>query len=70
MKLMIPLLAIPVLSAFLLVGCNQNTPSTSTDAQATNASMADTNSVTIATNMPGTNSLPAMNTNTSSSTNQ
>jgi hypothetical protein len=70
MKLIIPLLATPILSAFMLAGCSQNTPSTPTDAQTTNASMGDTNVVTVGTNTPGTNSWPAMNTNTPASTNQ
>ena len=70
MKSIIPLLAIPVLSAVMLVGCNQNTPTTSTGSPATNAGMADTNSVTVVTNVPGTNSLPDMNTNAPASTNQ
>jgi hypothetical protein len=30
MGIIIPLLAIPVLAAFALVGCNQNTPNNST----------------------------------------
>jgi outer membrane PBP1 activator LpoA protein len=67
MKSIIPLLAIPVLAAFVLVGCNQNTPSNSTGSQSTNASMNDAGSLT---NMPATNSLPDMNTNMPASTNQ
>jgi hypothetical protein len=71
MKSIIPLLAIPVLAAFALVGCNQNTPSNSTGSQSTNSSMSDTNGmIGGTTNMPATNSLPDMNTNTPVSTNQ
>jgi hypothetical protein len=63
MKSIIPLLAIPVLAAFALVGCNQNTP--------TNSATSDTNSmIGVNTNMPATNSLPDMNTNVPTSTNQ
>jgi len=70
MKSTIPLLAIPVLAAFALVGCNQNTPSNSADTQSTNSSMSDTNGISAEiTNMPATNSLPNMNTNMSASTN-
>jgi hypothetical protein len=70
MKSTIPLLAIPVLAAFALVGCNQNTPSNSTDTQSINSSMSDTNGISGGiTNMPATNSLPNMNTNMSASTN-
>jgi uncharacterized protein YcfL len=66
MKSIIPLLAILVLAAFALVGCNQNAPSNSTDTQSTNSSMSDTGSIT---NMPATNSLPDMSTNTPAGTN-
>jgi hypothetical protein len=59
MKSIVPLLAIPVLAALALVGCNQNTPS--------NSGMSDAGSIT---NMPATNSLPDINTNTPASTNQ
>jgi len=78
MKSIIPLLAIPVLAAFVLVGCNQNTPGSSTDTQSTNSSMsgaasaADTSSNTAdaSINAPATNSLPDVNTNAPASTNQ
>jgi hypothetical protein len=71
MKSIIPLLAIPVLSAFTLVGCNQNTPSNSTGTQSTNSSMSDGGSIPSGfTNTPATNSLPNMNTNMPASTNQ
>ena len=71
MKSIIPLLAISVLAAFTLVGCNQNTPSNSTDTQSTNSSMSDTNDISGGiTNTPATNSLSDMSTNTPAGTNQ
>jgi hypothetical protein len=71
MKSIIPLLAIPVLAAFALVGCNQNDPNNLTGTQSTNSSMSDTNGMSGGiTNMPGTNNLPDMNTNMPASTNQ
>jgi outer membrane PBP1 activator LpoA protein len=71
MKSIIPLLVIPVLAAFVLVGCNQKTPSSSTDTQSTNSSMSSPVSATDAsTNAPATNSLPVMDTNAPASTNQ
>jgi hypothetical protein len=71
MKLTIPLLTISVLAALSLVGCNQNTPSNSTENQSTNSILNDTNSMPdVSTNMPATNSLPDMNTNIPASTNQ
>jgi hypothetical protein len=70
-KSIIPLLAIPILAAFALVGCNQNTPGDSTGSQATNSSMSGVNSIPGGfTNTPATNSLPDMNTNSPASTNQ
>jgi hypothetical protein len=65
MKSIIPVLAIPVLAAFALVGCNQNTPSNSTGIQSTNSSMSGG-----ITNAPTVNSVPDMNTNMPASTNQ
>jgi hypothetical protein len=71
MKSIIPLLAIPVLAVLVLVGCNQSSPSNSTDAQSTNSSASDTNGTTGGiTNMPATNSLPDLDTNIPASTNQ
>jgi hypothetical protein len=70
MKSIIPLLAIPVLAAFGLVGCNQRTPSDSTNAQSTNSSMPAGNIPGGFTNTPATNGLPDMNTNLPASTNQ
>ena len=64
MKQTITLLAITVLAAFALVGCNQNTSSNSPDAQSTNTSMSDASgAVGGVTNMPATNSMPDVNTN-------
>jgi hypothetical protein len=71
MKSIIPLLVIPVLAAFALVGCNQNTPGNSTGTQSTNSSMGGANSIPgVFTNMPATNGLPDMNTNIPASTNK
>jgi hypothetical protein len=70
MKSIIPLLAIPVLAAFALVGCNQNTPGNSTGTQSTNSSPSDAGSIPGGfTNTPATNSLSNMNTNMPASTN-
>ena len=64
MKSIIPLLAITILAALAVVGCNQNSPSNSTDTQSTNSPMSDVSgTISGTTNMPGTNSLPDMNTN-------
>jgi hypothetical protein len=71
MKSIIPLLAISVLAAFALVGCNQDTSSNSTGSQSTNSSVSDAGSIPDGfTNTPTTNSLPDMNTNVPASTNQ
>jgi hypothetical protein len=70
MKSIIPLLAILVLAAFALVGCNQNTPGDSTNAQSTNSSMPAGSIPGGFTNTPATNNLPNMNTNMPASTNQ
>jgi len=71
MKSIIPFLIIPVLAAFVLVGCNKNTPSNSTGTQFTNSNIIDTSGISGGiTNMPATNSLPDMNTNIPASTNQ
>jgi outer membrane PBP1 activator LpoA protein len=70
MKSIIPLLAISVLAALALAGCNKNAPSNSADMQSTNSGTSDTNGMTGGnTNMPATNSLPGMNTNTPAGTN-
>jgi cytochrome c-type biogenesis protein CcmE len=71
MKSIIPLSAITILAALALMGCNQNSPSNSTDAQSTNSSTSDTNgTIGGITNIPATNSLPNLNTNMPASTNQ
>jgi hypothetical protein len=71
MKSFIPILAIPVLAAFALIGCNQNTPSNATGTQSTNSSTGDAGSIPGGfTNAPATNGLPDMNTNSPASTNQ
>jgi hypothetical protein len=71
MKSIIKLSAITVLAALALVGCNQNSPSTSTDSQSTNASASDAGSTMGGvTNTPATNSLPDMATNAPTGTNQ
>jgi hypothetical protein len=71
MKLIIPLSSVAVLAALALVGCNQNSPSSSTDAQSTNSSVTDTNGMSMTiTNMPATNSLPDITTNMPTGTNQ
>jgi len=68
MKSIIPLLVIPVLAAFVLVGCNQNTPGSSTDTQSPNSSMSGATDAS--TNASATNSLPDVDTNTPAGTNQ
>ena len=62
MKSIIPRLAIPVLAALALVGCNQNSPSNSTATSSANSSMNHANGMMGGTNnMPATNSMPNMN---------
>jgi len=71
MKSIIPLLVIPVLAAFALVGCNQNTPVNSTDTQSTNSSVSGAVSTPGGSvNAPATNSLPTVDTNAPAGTNQ
>jgi hypothetical protein len=71
MKLIIPLMVIPVLAAFALVGCNQNTPDNSTGTQSTNSSASDAGSASAGiTNAPANNNLPAVDTNAPAGTNQ
>jgi hypothetical protein len=70
-KSTLTLSAITILAAFALMGCNQNTPTSSTDTVATNASTSGANgTVGGTTNMPSTNSLADMNTNLPASTNK
>jgi hypothetical protein len=54
MKSIIPRLAIPVLAALALVGCNQNSSSNSTETPSPNSSMNHANGM-----MGGTTNLPA-----------
>jgi hypothetical protein len=69
MKSIIPLSAISVLAALALVGCNQSSPSNSTEARPPNSSMSHDNGMTGGTNnMMATNSMPHMNTNLPAST--
>ncbi len=83
-KSIIPLSAIAILAVFALVGCNQNSPTNSTDAQTTNSSASDASSPAggatnlpvvsnpseINTNLPAVNSVPDINTNMPAGTNQ
>jgi hypothetical protein len=78
------LLVIPVLAACVLVGCNQKSPSNSTDTQTTNSSASDASSPAggatnlpvvsnpsdMNTNLPAVNSVPDINTNMPAGTNQ
>jgi hypothetical protein len=61
MKSNIPQLAIPVLAALVLVGCNQNSPSSSTEMPSHNSSMSNTNGTMETTSMPATNGMSHMN---------
>ena len=62
MKSIIPLSAITVLAALALVGCNQNSPSNSTETPSPNSSMSHDNGMMGGTtNMPATNNMPNMN---------
>jgi hypothetical protein len=71
MKSIIPLSAISVLAALALVGCNQNSPSNSTETPSPNSSMSHDNGMMGGTtNMMPTNNMPDMNTNMPASTNQ
>jgi uncharacterized lipoprotein NlpE involved in copper resistance len=70
MKSIFTLSAITALAALVLVGCNQNTPSSSTDVQSTNSiAIAASDSVSGSTTPP-TNNLPNLNTNIPAGTNQ
>jgi hypothetical protein len=63
MKSIIPRLAIPALTA-ALVGCNPNSPSTSTNVQSTNSSVNYGNGIIgRTTNMPATNTSPRRDAN-------
>jgi hypothetical protein len=61
MKSIIPLSAITILAALALVGCNQSSPSSSTETPASNSRMSDANGkMGGASNMAGTNSMANM----------
>ena len=64
MKSIIVLTTITVLTAALLVGCNQNPSTGSTEMTATNSTMPGAGSGS--TNLPATNNLPDMHTNLAS----
>lgn len=71
MKSIIPLSAITVLAALALVGCNQNSPSNSTETPTPNSSMShDNGMMNGTTNIMPTNNMPDMNTNMPANTNQ
>jgi hypothetical protein len=57
MKSNILLLAIPILAALVLMGCNQNSPSNSTETASPNPSMSNAGMMTGTTNMPATNGM-------------
>ena len=62
MKSIIPLAAITVLAALALVGCDQGSPSNSTETPASNSRMSNAHGMMDGTtNMPPTNSMPNMN---------
>jgi outer membrane lipoprotein-sorting protein len=70
-KSIVILSAFIILAALTWVGCTQNSPDNSTDAQSTNSSMSDTNgAANVTTNMTATNSVADTNTNISAGTNQ
>jgi len=69
MKSITPLLVIPALAAFTLVGCNQNTPVNSTDTQSTNAPATNNLSI-VDTNTPASINAPTAGTNAPAGTNQ
>ena len=61
MKSIMPLSVITILAALALVGCNQSSPSNSTETPASNSRMSDANGMMGGTtNMTGTNSMPNM----------
>jgi len=76
MKSIIPLSAITVLAALALVGCNQNSPSNSTETPSPNSSMNHDNGMMNhdngmmggSTNMMATNNMPNVNMPTNSKT--
>jgi hypothetical protein len=63
MKSMISLLTITILAVLALVGCNQSSPSNSTETPPANASMSHGNGMMSGTtnmNMSATNNMPNM----------
>jgi len=61
MKSTIPVLAIPVLAALVLVACNQKSPINSTETPSPNSSMGNANGMMGGTtNMPATHSMSNM----------
>jgi hypothetical protein len=70
MKSIVPLLAMTVLSAFMVAGCDQNTTDNSNNMSSTNSSGLSTNDInSIITNTPSTNNLSDLNTNVPAQTN-
>ena len=62
MKSIIPRSAIAFLAALAMVGCNQSSPSNSTETPSPNSSMSHTNGMMGGTtNMSATNRMPNMN---------
>jgi hypothetical protein len=62
MKSIIPLSAITILAALALVGCNQSSPSNSTETPSPNSSMSHANGMMGGTtNMPANTSMPNTN---------
>jgi len=61
MKSIIPLSVITTLAALALLGCNQSSPTNSTETPSSNSRMNDANGMMGGTtNMPATNSMPNM----------
>lgn len=60
MKSNIPQLAIPVLAALVLVGCNQKRPSSSTEMPSPTSSMSSTNGTMETASMPAPNGMSHM----------
>jgi len=70
MKSIIPRLAITILAAGVLAGCNQSSQSNSTDTQSTNLPVtSSTPYINTNTPTPAPNSVPEINTNLPASTN-
>jgi len=60
-KSTVPMLAIPVLVALVLVACNKNSPSNSTQTPSPNSSMGNANCMMVRmTNMAATHSMSNM----------